>query len=218
MPTKPRAAQPLPRGQRKREKTRRQLVAAGLRVLAEHGEAFTVTDVVAEADVSNGTFYNYFPDREALLDALTEHLVSALAAQAAIETDSDDPAQRFATASARVLAKAAADPLWGRVVLRLESLDGETQLQATRYLREDLAQGHASGRFDVGSDDATVDLVGGTLHLAIRRLVDGRAAPDHEVNVLVRLLGALGVPTRECEAIARRGVEEARQVVAQNDG
>jgi AcrR family transcriptional regulator len=43
------------RGHRKKEKTRRQLVAAGLRVLADKGEALTVSDVAAEADVSNGT-------------------------------------------------------------------------------------------------------------------------------------------------------------------
>ena len=48
----------------KRERTRRKLLDAGMHVIAERGEALTATDVVAAADVSNGTFYNHFIDRD----------------------------------------------------------------------------------------------------------------------------------------------------------
>ena len=68
------------RGYKKKERTRRQLVEAGVRVLAARGEGLTVSDVVAEAEVSNGTFYNYFPDREVFIDAVAEHSALALAA------------------------------------------------------------------------------------------------------------------------------------------
>jgi AcrR family transcriptional regulator len=61
------------RGHKKRELTRHQLIAAGIAVLAEKGEALTISDVVARAEVSNGTFYNYFTDRDELIDALAEH-------------------------------------------------------------------------------------------------------------------------------------------------
>ena len=54
------AREPRTRGYRKKERTRRQLVSAGLRVLAEKGQGLTVSDVVTAAEVSNGTFYNYF--------------------------------------------------------------------------------------------------------------------------------------------------------------
>ena len=46
------------RGHKKRERTRNQLIAAALRVFAQKGGALTVSDVVAEAEDSNGTFYN----------------------------------------------------------------------------------------------------------------------------------------------------------------
>ena len=58
------------RGYKKKERTRRQLVEAGVRALAAKGEGLTVSDVVAEAEVSNGTFYNYFPTSEDLLQAV----------------------------------------------------------------------------------------------------------------------------------------------------
>ena len=66
--TSPKAT--ISRGHKKRERTRTQLLNAGIHVMAEKGEAFTVSDVVAQANVSSGTFYNYFADRDELITAL----------------------------------------------------------------------------------------------------------------------------------------------------
>ena len=87
------------RGHKKRERTRHQLISAGLGVLAERGEALTISEVVAAAEVSNGTFYNYFGDRDELIDALAEHSLIALAAESAIQTTAQPdalPSPRFA--------------------------------------------------------------------------------------------------------------------------
>jgi len=188
------------RGHRKREKTRTQLIGAGLRVLAEKGEALTVSDVVAEADVSNGTFYNYFADREELVDALAEHLLVTLADSAASEPTAD-PAMRFAVASARVMRRAEADPVWGRVVLRLVTR-GIVHQNIDRYLREDLAAGFAQGRFDTGPDDVTIDQVLGLLVMTLRRIVDGQAQPDAPRLAVECGLRALGVSREEAGELA----------------
>jgi len=191
---------PRSRGHRKRAKTRSQLVAAGLRVLAEKGDTLSVSDVTAAADVANGTFYNYFPDREALLDTIAEQLVLNLAEAAAGEPN-DDPAMRFAVASGRVLRRASEDRIWGRVVLRLLNRPRVHQ-NVDRYLREDLAAGFATGRFDTGSDDATVDQVLGLLVMTIRRIVQGGAAEDVPARALERGLRALGIDAGEAREIA----------------
>jgi AcrR family transcriptional regulator len=188
------------RGSRKREKTRRQLVEAGLRVLAERGDALTVSDVVAAADVSNGTFYNYFVDRDALVDALAEHLLLTLAATVAREPI-PDPALRFAVASGRVLRRAALDPTWGRVVLRLVNRPS-VQHDVSRYLREDLAEGFARGRFDTSADDATIDQAMGLLVMTIRRIVAGEARPDAPRRAVERGLRALGIAADEAAFLA----------------
>jgi AcrR family transcriptional regulator len=194
--------EPLTRGHRKRAKTRRLLVDAGLRVLARRGEGLTVSDVVAEADVSNGTFYNYFVDREALVDALAEHLVGTLAAAAASEPISD-PALRFAVASTRVLRRAEEDATWGRVVLRLATRSGVHQ-NLDGYLRRDLTDGFAQGRFTIGADDATVDQVLGLLVMTIRRIVDGQAGPETTERAVERALRGLGVAAEESRELAAR--------------
>jgi AcrR family transcriptional regulator len=191
---------PRTRGHRKKERTRRQLVAAGLRVLAEKGQGLTVSDVVAEADVSNGTFYNYFVDREALFEALAEHLVLSLAAAAAREPIAD-PARRFALATTRVLRRAAEDDTWARVMLRLASRP-DSAVDLSRYLREDLAEGLARGRFDSGPEDATLDQVTGLIVMTIRRIAAGEARPDTPQRAVERGLRALGVAAAEAAEIA----------------
>lgn len=195
---------PRSRGHRKREKTRGQLIAAGLRVLAEKGEGLTVSDIVAEADVSNGTFYNYFVDRDALFDVLAEQLALSVAAATAREPIAD-PARRFALATARVIRRAAEDPTWARVVLRLVARPG-TGPELSRYLREDLAEGFASGRFDTGPDDATLDQVAGLIVMTLRRIVEGRARPDTPRCAVERGLRALGIGADEAADLASAAV------------
>ncbi len=187
------------RGHRKKERTRRQLIAAGLRVLAAKGEGLTVSDVVAEADVSNGTFYNYFPHRDEFLEAMAEHSALSLAAAAA-QQPIEDPAERFAVATLGILRKARADETWARVLLRLASRPG-SGVDLSRYLREDLAEGHAQGRFEVGPEDAVLDQVTGLIAMTIRRFLEADPAPDAERAAVVRGLRALGVEAAESEAL-----------------
>jgi AcrR family transcriptional regulator len=67
------------RFERRRERTRHELLAAATRVLAERGFHRTkVADIAAAADVGVGTFYLHFPDKEALFDAVVEETVRRL--------------------------------------------------------------------------------------------------------------------------------------------
>lgn len=194
------AREPRTRGHKKKERTRRHLIAAGLRVLGEKGQGLTVSDVVAEAEVSNGTFYNYFADRDELLEELAEHSVLWLAAATANEAIAD-PARRFAVATMRMLQRASEDETWARVMLRLVSRPG-SGVDMSRYLREDLEEGFALGRFDVGPDAATLDQVAGLIIMTIRRIVEGQATPDVSEQAVRRGLRALGVDDTESARLA----------------
>src|SRR5438270_13354423 len=67
------------RFERRRERTRQELLAAATRVLAEKGlDRTKITDIAAAADVGVGTFYLHFPDKETLFDAVVEDTVRRL--------------------------------------------------------------------------------------------------------------------------------------------
>ena len=191
----------------KRERTRRKLIDAGLQVIADRGEALTASDVVIAADVSNGTFYNHFLDRDDFIQTLAHESLKAITEGSADDTEGADPAWRFAVATARVLDAAIRQPLWGRAVLRLNESPTPLHAAIQQHLRSDLAEGHRTGRFTYGDDPITVDLVSGTLMASVRRLVsvdtpldDGN--PDEIPDVVARLLEALGVESDEAQSLA----------------
>jgi AcrR family transcriptional regulator len=61
------------RGSRRREQTRAALLSAARRVFSARGYVDgSIVEITAAADVAVGTFYLYFPDKEALLHTLLE--------------------------------------------------------------------------------------------------------------------------------------------------
>lgn len=197
----------LTRGHKKKARTRRLLLDTALEVLAEQGEGFAVADIAQRAGVSHGTLYNYFADREHLVNALVSDLVETFAARSAAEVEDPDPAVRFARISARALASAMAMPETVRVALRLEAAQRVLLIEGPlAYLRQDLADGCASGRFSGRPDDGTLDVMVGSLLLAARRIVDGQHDLVYRATVIARLLQALGVDAGDAASIARREV------------
>lgn len=202
--------QPLTRGHKKKARTRQLLLDTALEVLSEHGEGFSVADIAARANVSHGTFYNYFADREELVAALVPHIVEAFAARSAVEFADPDPAARFAYITARALANAVTAPETVRVALRLEAVQRALLVDGPlAYLRQDLADGHASGRFPDAPDDGTFDVVLGSLLLAGRRVVEGETAAAYRRSVIARLLQALGLERAEAAQLAAAAVDAA---------
>jgi AcrR family transcriptional regulator len=67
------------RFQRRRSRTRREILAAATKVLAEKGlERTKISDIAAAADVGVGTFYLHFPTKTDLFHALVEETAQRL--------------------------------------------------------------------------------------------------------------------------------------------
>lgn len=99
MPTRTATAntlEDLSRQDRRRAKTRSQLLAAAKRLLATKGFHGTkIADIAAAADVGTGTFYLYFPTKDALFaDLVRETALAASAAIAAAKAACTDPLER----------------------------------------------------------------------------------------------------------------------------
>jgi AcrR family transcriptional regulator len=65
------------------DRTATAILDAAAHVLSEHGGRSNMAAVAAAAGVSRATLYRYYPDREALLDALASHALADAAARLA---------------------------------------------------------------------------------------------------------------------------------------
>lgn len=65
------------RRERKKEETKERIVEAAFALFRRHGvEATTVEEICDKADVAKGTFFNYFPRKEAVFGYLSEQWVA----------------------------------------------------------------------------------------------------------------------------------------------
>ena len=192
---------PTTRGHKKKERTRRLLLDTALEVIAEQGEACAISDIAQRAGVSHGTFYNYFPDRDALFASLVPE---------ADATGEADPARRFAIISARALAHAAAAPHMVHVALRVDAVQ-EALLSGGAFtdLRRDLVAGARQERFALATERAAQDVIVGALLVAARRVDAGDDSSAYRRQVLRHLLQSLGIDPAEATAIARDAVRAA---------
>jgi AcrR family transcriptional regulator len=74
----------LSRRERKKEETRRRIFEAAIALFRAKGfEATTVDEITEKADVGRGTFFNYFPKKEAVLAYLSEERLTMVQEHAA---------------------------------------------------------------------------------------------------------------------------------------
>jgi AcrR family transcriptional regulator len=150
---------------RKRAKNRDSLVDAARRLFARQGfEATTIAAIAEAADLGFGTFYRYFPDKDAILEAVLD--AGRLEIEAVLthsETDSRTPSEALRGLTKRFAAAARRNQdlimLMWQVGVRAESANGKRvrldRLPAERSLPVMLAgaigriieEGVASGDF-----------------------------------------------------------------------
>ncbi|MEM6929560.1 MAG: hypothetical protein AAF602_21650, partial [Myxococcota bacterium] len=116
--------------------------------------------------------------------------------QAVAAAGHPDPAQRFATASVRMLTMLGRRPELARVVLRLATRS-DREPAFTVHLRADLAEGRESGRFRALPNELAEDAVYGMFVVSFHRIVVDRWTDERARIVVEHLLGVLGVPAAE---------------------
>jgi len=193
-------------GGQARARTRALLLDGALRVFARKGAgAAAIQEITAEAGVANGTFYNYFRNRDELIEAasarLAERFFEDITASAASVTD---PAQRVAIGSRRFVLRAVGDPTWARALLRVWGSTPLLHAHTATPVLADIRAGRRRGRFAVKSEAAAVDLVQGSVVAGMRTVLEGRAGEEHASAVASLVLRGLGVASAEADAIAHR--------------
>lgn len=184
----------------KRERTRAALLDSAISILASKGfEATRIIDITEHAGVANGTFYNYFSDKEALLGAAAQGIAVEIARQIDEQMGPIDNAiDRVVNGTARMMEAARREPEWFTVLLEGVTIIPALHTAATRYLRQDIERGIEQGHFDVEVDLLLVNQV-----LALVRtsfLLDPRLPPSLVKRTCESQLRLLGVPRKRAAA------------------
>lgn len=202
-----------PRRNPRAERTRSALIVAGRRLFSEKPlDAVTVDDIVQAAEVGKGSFYNHFPDREALLRAISAEIRAGVErAVSRANGEVTDPPVRMARAVCTYLRYAVDDPERAGVLARIQS--GLTSLSSplNRGIVDDIASGLASGRFAVPTVEAGVLYVLGVTQISFVRILQeptANVAVGIAQQMCALVLRGLGLPAAEADLIAAQASDE----------
>lgn len=195
------------------ERTREALIRAGRKLFAEQPvDAVAIDDIVRAADVAKGSFYNHFPDKDALVRSVTGEIRAGVErAVGRANAGVDDPARRVARALCVYIRYAIDDPVRASVLVRVYS--GLTAMDAplNSGLVQDVSDGLAGGRFMVATVEAGVLLIMGVGTVSLIRTIPERTLAttvSFSQQMASLLLRGLGVSSLEAETIAAQSAEE----------
>jgi len=193
---------------RKRARTRRALLSAGMVVLAEKGpEGATVGEIAREAHVSPGTFYNHFVSISDLVETVTGELSTGVEiGRDTLNTIENDPAMRVLLGSAQLLSLADDDPVAAAAFVALLATVPDFRDRVRQLVSGALADGISSGRFVDYEEMALTDAVLGSVVQWMRTSLTqsgGISRSEHSAHHRV-LLGIVGVPAVEAAQLIER--------------
>jgi AcrR family transcriptional regulator len=179
---------------RRRAATRAKLMAAASALFARQGVDNTrIQEITDEADVGFGSFYNHFDSKDAIVAAVTHEAAAAMGAAIDVATERlDDPAEVVAVAHRSLISRAAEDPEFGWLLVRLEITHDLASSTLGPYAMRDLQRGIDSGRFRVDDPDVALIAACGALLAVVRAVLQGRAdasKAQHHAACVLRIFG-----------------------------
>jgi AcrR family transcriptional regulator len=133
----------------KKARTRTRLTEAALHLMSERGiNATSVGEIATQAEVANGTFYLYFRDKAEIVAVVCRAVTQAMHDEmSSTRLSLNDGAARVAFGTQQFIEIAAAEPVWGRVLVSAFTEFEAIKEDVARYMRLDVALGIEQGRF-----------------------------------------------------------------------
>lgn len=182
------------------------LIESAMRVFARQGiDGTVIDDVIAEAGVARGTFYNHFATHEDLVGALHKALDNELLALIDQEVLAHPhPADRMARGIRMALHITQQHRLLARFFARVNGLHAMTDSLALHYMPRDLEAGVAAGVFQIPSIPVGLALALGTTHAAVcAQALLAEGSPAFPEEVAAQVLRGLGVPPAQARRLAQ---------------
>jgi AcrR family transcriptional regulator len=194
--------------EKKKERARAQLIDAATRLIAARGlDSVGINDLTTECAMAPGTFYNYFPSLDAVVDELAAVVVAGLEESAALRGKARDPGTRIALVLRNDLRRAREDANWGRLLIQFATRTAyPVRAALSRCLEDDVREGIAKGQFVAEVDESAQDLVLGALLAGIARVAEGGLDASYDSNLTANVLRGLGMVSVAALERAQRGI------------
>lgn len=185
-----------------RENTRRRILEAASRVFARKGLGATVSDIAADAGVSQGLAYRYFPSKDAIFYTLLRQMLQSGEADRFSRgpwKSPREPLERFVAETIRMrqehpefyrfLFQALSDESLPKDIRQMLDVHGR---KVRRVLRRLIAEGQAAGEVSRGDPDQLVDVILACLEGLSTRIAytdPARRVQLPDARIILRLLG-----------------------------
>lgn len=179
--------------EKKRVLMRARLVDAAMRAFADQDNLTPVIDdVIREAKVSRGTFYNYFNSLDEVLVLIGQDLTNQMTTEILpVYGILVEPWQRFSVGYRLFLTRAMLERKWAGFVTRTSAWAQDSLV--ARHMCEDLSNGKKQGQFVFDDVQVAADFLKGAAAFGIQALHGGVANPIDYIDSSVRMgLASLG--------------------------
>jgi AcrR family transcriptional regulator len=190
---------------KRRSRTKAALTEATMRLLTKNtASGFAIDDVVREADVARGSFYNHFTSfDELILHTLTTVRQDLHSRIASLAIDSPDAAVTLARGIATVIHYGYENKAGARALMYAGPGVANPDKPSNSILTQTLKQGAETNVFRLPSMDAAVVSVLGICELGLSRMLD----IHHEYSQVCKLAQGLCVAVLRCVGVDNRRIE-----------
>lgn len=198
----------------RRRRTRQALLKAGEVLLASRPvDAIAVDEIVRQAGVAKGSFFNHFSDKSELAEAVAAEVRLRMEQRVgAVNAGRTDPEARLVRGVCAFVAYARARPDEARAMLRSQDRPAPPNHPLNAGLRADLEAGLRAGCFQAPGLEPAILLVSGTCQILMSSVLDGSRDPGRDATLvagtLILMLTGLGLAPDRAGDCARQAVAE----------
>lgn len=183
----------------RQRQTRIRLRDVAHELMAANGvDATTIQQIADAADIGFGTFYNYYPTKEALAIDVLDCVIHNIGERNDLVTVSigeTDPVHIVANSVRFVIREMTGDPMWRWWLARLDLLVDRMRVGFGPFGLRDIERAVEAGRYHVinGDDSLAWSHLVWLMAAAGRDITDGYTTPERERDCVEAILRVMGV-------------------------
>jgi AcrR family transcriptional regulator len=198
---------PLGRSERKKQKTRTDLLNTAYRLMSKDGvDETTIAEISELSDVAFGTFYNYFKSKDEIAACVLDCVIKDLGGRLAEATEhlrATDPAAAQAISMRIVLREMLTSPMWRSWLKKTDLLVERMNVGFYDYAERNTMLAIQAGDYDLDEKDVDTVLSQHTWMMVggVKSILDKQTTGINEKKVVEGVLCSKGLPRKRAREL-----------------